>query len=105
MKTNPPVLIAPNAQYQQQIEKYAKGQYVKYHAGDDGWTDVLAQAKASPAPPAGFTIKPAPTPAEQAHNMVVATPPDLHLCLPVLLDGLRLVESLQGAVVPLVEPP
>ena len=27
-------------------------------------------------PPAGFTIKPAPTPAEQAHNMVVATPPD-----------------------------
>ncbi len=40
--------VAPNAQYQQQIEKYAKGQYVKYHAGDDGWTDVLAQAKASP---------------------------------------------------------
>ena len=68
--------VAPNAQYQQQIEKYAKGQYVKYHAGDDGWTDVLAQAKASPTPPAGFTIKPAPTPDEQAHNMVVATPPD-----------------------------
>jgi hypothetical protein len=68
--------VAPNAQYQQQIEKYAKGQYVKYHAGDDGWTDVLAQAKASATPPAGFTIKPAPTPAEQAHNMVVATPPD-----------------------------
>jgi hypothetical protein len=68
--------VAPNAQYQQQIEKYAKGQYVKYHAGDDGWTDVLAQAKANPNPPAGFAIKPAPTPAEQAHNMVVATPPD-----------------------------
>jgi tetratricopeptide (TPR) repeat protein len=68
--------VAPNAQYQQQIEKYAKGQYVKYHAGDDGWTDVLAQAKASPTPPPGFTIKPAPTPDEQAHNMVVATPPD-----------------------------
>jgi len=68
--------VAPNAQYQQQIEKYAKGQYVKYHAGDDGWTDVLAQAKASPTPPAGFTIKPAPSPDEQAHNMVVATPPD-----------------------------
>ena len=67
---------APNAQYQAQIEKYAKGQYVKYHGGEDGWTDVLAQAKASPNPPAGFTIKPAPTPAEQAHNMVASTPPE-----------------------------
>ncbi|MGA7512050.1 MAG: bacterial transcriptional activator domain-containing protein, partial [Candidatus Sulfotelmatobacter sp.] len=69
-------IVAPNAQYQQSIEKYAKGLYVKYHAGEDGWDDVLAQAKANPAPPAGFTIKPAPTPAEQAHNMVVATSPD-----------------------------
>jgi tetratricopeptide (TPR) repeat protein len=68
--------VAPNAQYQGQIEKYAKGQYAKYHGGDDGWTDVLAQAKASPTQPANFTIKPAPTPAEQAHNMVVATPPE-----------------------------
>jgi hypothetical protein len=49
---------------------------VKYHAGDDGWADVLTQIKANPTQPAGFTIKPAPTPAEQAHNMVVATPPD-----------------------------
>jgi tetratricopeptide (TPR) repeat protein len=68
--------VAPNAQYQTQIEKYAKGQYVKYHAGDDGWAEVLAQVKANPAPPSGFTIKPAPSPDEQAHNMVVATPPD-----------------------------
>jgi hypothetical protein len=68
--------IAPNAQYQQGIEKYAKNQYMKYHGGDDGWADVLAQTKANPTPPAGFAIKPAPTPAEQAHNMVVATPPD-----------------------------
>ena len=49
---------------------------MKYHGGDDGWTDVLAQAKASPDPPAGFAIKPAPTPPEQAHNMVVSTTPD-----------------------------
>jgi tetratricopeptide (TPR) repeat protein len=68
--------VAPNPQYQQQIEKYAKNQYIKYHGGDDGWTDILAQAKANPDPPAGFAIKPAPTPPEQAHNMVVATPPD-----------------------------
>jgi len=68
--------IAPNAQYQQQIEKYAKGQYIKYHGGDDGWTDVLAKAKTNPDPPPDFTIKPAPSPAEQAHNMVTATAPE-----------------------------
>ena len=68
--------VAPNAQYQAQIEKYAKGQYMKYHGGDDGWNDVLAQAKASPNPPPGFSIKPAPSPAEQAHNMVTSTPPE-----------------------------
>jgi tetratricopeptide (TPR) repeat protein len=69
-------VVAPTPQYQQQIEKYARDLYIKYHGGDDGWTDVLAQAKASPTQPAGFAIKPAPTPEEQAHNMVVATPPD-----------------------------
>jgi tetratricopeptide (TPR) repeat protein len=68
-------VVAPNAQYQQQIEKYAKNQYMKYHGGDDGWTDVLAQAKANPAQPAGFSIKPAPTPPEQAHNMAIAGDP------------------------------
>jgi hypothetical protein len=68
--------VAPNPQYQQQIEKYARGLYIKYHGGDDGWADVLAQAKANPDPPAGFAIKPAPTPAEQAHNMVTSTAPD-----------------------------
>jgi len=67
--------VAPNAQYQQQIEKYAKGLYMKYHGGDDGWADVLAQAKASLTPPAGLTIKPAPTPVEQAHAMATATDP------------------------------
>src|ERR1700691_1978733 len=69
-------VVAPTPQYQQQIEKYAGSQYIKYHGGDDGWTDVLAQAKANPNPPANFAIKPAPTPAEQAHNMVTATSPD-----------------------------
>jgi tetratricopeptide (TPR) repeat protein len=69
-------VVAPNAQYQQQIEKYARNQYIKYHGGDDGWTDVLNQAKASPTPPANFAIAPAPTPPEQAHKMVTTTPPD-----------------------------
>jgi hypothetical protein len=68
-------VLAPTPQFQQQYEKYAKNQYIKYHGGDDGWADVLALAKANPAQPAGFTIKPAPTPAEQAHTMAIATDP------------------------------
>jgi tetratricopeptide (TPR) repeat protein len=64
--------VAPAAS-QAQIEKYARGQYKNFHAGEDGWPEVLAAAKANgPQVP----IKPAPTPAEQAHNMVAATPPD-----------------------------
>ncbi|MGA8271591.1 MAG: hypothetical protein WB919_08530 [Candidatus Sulfotelmatobacter sp.] len=69
-------IVAPTPQYQQQIEKYAKNQYMKFHGGDDGWTDLLAQAKASPTEPASFTIKPAPSPDEQAHNMLAANPPE-----------------------------
>ena len=69
-------VIAPTPQYQQSIEKYAKSQYVKYHAGEDGWPEVLAAAKANPTPPAGFTIKPAPTPAEQAAALVKDKTPD-----------------------------
>jgi tetratricopeptide (TPR) repeat protein len=69
-------VLAPNPQYQQQFEKYAKSQYMKYHGGDDGWTDVLAQVKANPTQPAGFSIKPAPTPAEQVHALVTTKKPE-----------------------------
>jgi hypothetical protein len=68
-------IVAP-AQYQSSIEKYAKSQYVKYHGGDDGWTQLQAQAKASPNPASGFTIKPAPTPSEQAANLINGKTPD-----------------------------
>ena len=64
--------VAPAAN-QPGLEKYAKAQYVKFHAGDDGWDDVYNAAKAGgPQVP----IKPAPTPAEQAHNMITQTSPD-----------------------------
>jgi hypothetical protein len=63
------VALAPPAA-QAQIEKYARGQYVKFHSADDGWAEVLAAAKAN-APQ--IPIKPAPTPAEQAHKMVQDT--------------------------------
>ena len=39
----PPTLRLP--QMQAQIEKYGKSQYTKYHGSDQGWTDVMAQAK------------------------------------------------------------
>lgn len=64
--------VAPQ-QAQAQIEKYARSQYVKFHAGDDGWAEFLAAAKAGgPQIP----VPPAPTPADQAHKMVQETSPD-----------------------------
>lgn len=64
--------VAP-ASNQAPLEKYARGQYVKFHAGDDGWAEFLAAAKAGGPQVA---VKPAPTPAEQAHNMIATTTPD-----------------------------
>jgi hypothetical protein len=68
-------VVAPTPQYQQQIEKYARNQYIKYHGGDDGWTDILAKAKANSVEPTDLatTIKPAPSPDEQAHKMLQDT--------------------------------
>ena len=60
-------------QAQAGIEKYARSQYVKFHAGDDGWAELLAAAKANGAQVA---IKPAPTPAEQVHAMVTSKKPE-----------------------------
>jgi hypothetical protein len=65
--------LAPAGAAQAQVEKYARSQYVKFHAGEDGWTEFLAAAKGGGAQ---IPVKPAPTPAEQAHAMVVATTPD-----------------------------
>jgi hypothetical protein len=67
--------IAPTPQVATQIEPYIKRQYVKYHGADDGWTDVVAKAKASPTMSADFTIKPAPTPADQAADLVKSKDP------------------------------
>ncbi len=63
-----------------QVEAYGKGVYTKYHGSDQGWTDLLAQAKTTKLPPAGFTITQyvPPTPAQQAHDLVKdKTPEDI----------------------------
>lgn len=66
--------LAPTPQYKQQIGEFGRRKYIKYHGGDDGWPDVLTAAASAPTPVAGWTIKPAPTPAEQAATMVQQKP-------------------------------
>lgn len=67
-------LTAQAPAQQQAIAKYGRSRYIKFHGGDDGWNELLQQAQSSPMPPAGFTVKPAPTPAEQAANLVQQKP-------------------------------
>src|SRR5208337_661630 len=54
------------------VTKFGKGKYVKYHNGEDGWSDVLALTATTTLPPATFTIAKyvPPTPAEQAADLV-----------------------------------
>ncbi|HKR31102.1 MAG TPA: hypothetical protein VJT08_11520, partial [Terriglobales bacterium] len=70
-------LSANNAAAQQQINKFAQYYYKKYHGSTDGWDQVLQAAQNSPAPPAGFTITPAPpppTPCEFADTIMKQNP-------------------------------
>ena len=65
---------------QQQILDYGRKKYIRYHGKEDGWNDIVTQAKASQSvmPPAGFTVEPAPpppSPAEQAADLVKSKPP------------------------------
>ena len=55
-----------------QIAKFGKSKYTKYHGSDEGWSDVLAKTATTTLPPADFTIKKyvPPTPAEQAAALV-----------------------------------
>jgi tetratricopeptide (TPR) repeat protein len=69
--------LAAGSPSQAQIESYGKNQYTKYHGSDQGWTDLEAQAKTNPLPPAGFTIQQyvPPTPAQQAADLVKTKAP------------------------------
>jgi tetratricopeptide (TPR) repeat protein len=55
-----------------QIVKFGKSKYVKYHGSEEGWTNLLAQTATTTLPPAGFTITKyvPPTPAEQSATLV-----------------------------------
>lgn len=58
------------------VVRYGKAKYIKYHGSDQGWEQLLQQARATPTiqPPAGWTVAPAPTPAEQAAKLVATKP-------------------------------
>ncbi len=65
---------------QQTILDYGKKKYIRYHGSDQGWDQLVNDAKASPSvmPPAGFTVAaapPPPSPAEQAADLVKTKKP------------------------------
>jgi tetratricopeptide (TPR) repeat protein len=65
---------------QQQILDYGKKKYIRYHGSEQGWDQLVSDAKASSSvtPPAGFTVAPAPpppSPAEQAADLVKSKSP------------------------------
>ena len=65
---------------QQQILDYGHKKYVRYHGSEQGWTELVNDAKASSniMPPAGFTVAaapPPPSPAEQAADLVKSKDP------------------------------
>jgi hypothetical protein len=67
------VAFAPEP-YKSQLAPTAKYCYKKYHGADDGYEAVLAAATANLNPPADFSIKPAPKPADIVAQVIAATP-------------------------------
>jgi tetratricopeptide (TPR) repeat protein len=55
-----------------QIAKFGKSRYVKYHGTEDGWNDLLTKTATATLPPSDFAITKyvPPTPAEQAAALV-----------------------------------
>ncbi len=55
-----------------QIAKFGKNKYIKYHGSEDGWSNVLTLTASTPLPPATFTVTKyvPPTPAEQCADFL-----------------------------------
>ncbi len=68
--------IAKAAGSAPQLLPYAKNQYARYHGSEQGFEELMALAKSSLTIPEGFTVKPAPSPAEQAAAMLNHAKPD-----------------------------
>jgi len=81
LSPKPPVVdglfwIAKAAGSAPQLLPYAKNQYARYHGSEDGFDALLASAKTAATIPAGFTVTPAPSPADQAAEMLKKGPPE-----------------------------
>ncbi len=63
------------AQSVKAISEFGRMRFIKYHGSEDGWAALLEQTKNTPLPPAGFTITPAPTLAEQAKALADSKDP------------------------------
>lgn len=59
------------------VTKFGKYYYGKYHGSMDGWDPLVAQTKTTTLPPEGFTVKPAPTLADQARALVNSKDPKM----------------------------
>ena len=57
------------------ISEFGRKRFIRYHGGEDGWPELLAQTKTTPLPPAGFTIPAAPSLAQQAKALVESKNP------------------------------
>ncbi|HUO60608.1 MAG TPA: hypothetical protein VMU24_08055 [Candidatus Acidoferrales bacterium] len=67
------VALAPN---NTDIAKYGRSRYIRYHGSDQGWDQLVADAKNQTTIPQGFTVAPAPSPADQAHEMLAQKSPE-----------------------------
>jgi len=69
--------LATGTPGQAQIADFGKKWFAKFHGSDQGWDELLANAKTQTLPPQGFTIAaapPPPTPAQQAAQLVTSKP-------------------------------
>jgi hypothetical protein len=60
--------------YKSQMMPLAKFCYRRYHGSDEGFDVVTTAVQASLDPPSTFSVKPAPKPADMAHDLVTSTP-------------------------------
>ena len=60
--------------YKSQMMPLAKYCYKKYHGADDGFDAVATASQQSLDPPAGFSIVPAPKPADIVKQVIASTP-------------------------------
>jgi tetratricopeptide (TPR) repeat protein len=65
-----------NPQAAAQFQRYVRAKYIRYHGGEDGFDSLLKDAATQATIPQGFTVAPAPSPAEQAAQMLQSKTPD-----------------------------